>query len=137
MWSCSSVRSEQTPYKGQVVGSTPTRTTKKRLPKPFKPLKVPRPPRPPKPPYDWHAPRGMRSKGGRLEKATALMKKSKGNREICRLTGMSKNTVAKLRRVMEEQKGGPFLCGCGRVATHQGVCSYKRQDANSRQSPSP
>jgi len=83
------------------------------------------------PPYDWHAPRGMRSKGGRLEKATALMKESKGNGEICRMTGMNKATVAKLRRILEVQNGGPFLCGCGRVVTHQGACSYKRQKKRS------
>jgi hypothetical protein len=67
----------------------------------------------------------MRSKGGRLEKATAFIKEGKGNRETCRLTGMSSNTAAKLRKVLEEQNGKPFLCHCGQPATHQGWCSYR------------
>ena len=131
--SCSSVRSEQVPYKRQVVGSTPTRTTKEPVPKVPKPPRPPNPPKPPKPPYDWHAPRGMRSKGGRLEKATGLMKEGCGNQETCRLTGMSKNTAAKLRRVLEVQNGGPFLCGCGKSATHPGWCSYRFAKSPKRQ----
>jgi hypothetical protein len=75
-----------------------------------------------KPPYDWHAPRPMVSKGGRLEKATAFIKEGKPNGEILRLTGMSKNTSAKLRRFLEKQNGGPFFCSCGRPATHKGMC---------------
>jgi hypothetical protein len=75
------------------------------------------------PPFDWQAPRPMRSKGGRLEKATAFMKEGKANREIWRLTGMSKNTTAKLREILEKQNGGPFLCSCGRPATHREGCS--------------
>lgn len=107
-----------------VVGSMPTRTTK---------VPVPKPPRPPKPPCDWHASRGMYSKGGRLEKATALMKEGKGNREICRLTGMSKNTAAKLRKVIEAENGGPFLCSCGKQATHNGWCSHRFAKSPKRQ----
>lgn len=128
--SCSSVRSEHTPYKREVVGSIPTGTTKVSVPKP---PKLPHPPKPPKPPYDWHAPRGMRSKGGRLEKATALMKEGLGNREIHRMTGMSKTTAAKLRRILEEQGGGPFLCECGKPATHCGWCSYRIMKSPKRQ----
>lgn len=178
--SCSSVRLEHTPYKGEVAGSSPAGTTTvsnrnmgksaamevmadefmRRNPgakmarvsiangqeqvhvteaggelrkdtdgiyraKPPNPPKVPRPPKPPKPPYDWHAPRPMRSKGGRLEKATASIKEGRGNRETCRLTGTSKNTVAKLRLILEEQNGGPFLCSCGRPAIHQGMCEQR------------
>ena len=93
----------------------------------------PKPPRPPNPPYDWHAPRGMRSKGGRLEKATVLMKEGKGNREISRLTGMNKTTAAKLRRVLEGQGGGPFFCACGKPATHQGWCPYRFVKSPKRQ----
>jgi len=78
-----------------------------------------------KPPYDRHAPRPMRSKAGRLGHATVCIKNGKGNRETNRLTGMSKNTVAKLRRILEEQNGGPFLCSCGRPAVHKGMCSYR------------
>ena len=75
--------------------------------------------------YDWHAPRPMRSKGGRFEQATVCIKEGRGNRETCRLAGMSKNTVAKLRAVLEQQNDGPFLCVCGKPATHQGWCSYR------------
>lgn len=83
-----------------------------------------KPPKEPKPPFDWHAPRGMRSKGGRLEQATAYIKEGRGNRETCRLTGMSKNTAAKLRKILELENGGPFFCGCGRPAVHQGSCLW-------------
>jgi hypothetical protein len=117
------------------VGGAVARTTKKppkssRLPKPPRPLKVPKPP---KPKYDWHAPRGMRSKGGCLEKATVCIKEGRGNRETCRLTGMSKNTAAKLRGILEKQNGGSFLCHCGRPATHQGWCSYRIEHSPNRQ----
>ena len=78
-----------------------------------------------KPPYDWHGPRPMRSKAGRLGHATVCIKEGKGNRETCRLTSMSKNTVAKLRGILEKQNGGPFLCSCGRPAIHKGPCSCK------------
>ena len=127
--SCSSVRVEQTPYKRQVVGSSPTRTTinPSKIPKPVKTPKIPKPPKPIKPPFDWHAPRGMRSKGGRLEAATELLKEGRSVRDIYKATGMSKGTVAKLRKVLEEQNGGPFLCGCGEPAIHQGNCSYRRE----------
>jgi hypothetical protein len=78
-----------------------------------------------KPPYDWHAPRPMRSKSGRLAHATVCIKNGKGNRETCRLTGMSMNTAAKLRRVLEEENGGAFLCSCGRPAVHKGMCAFR------------
>lgn len=138
--SCSAVVAAHTPYKREVVGSMPTRTTNllkvpevPRVPKVSKPPKPPKHPKPPKPPYDWHAPRGMRSKGGRLEKATALMKEGKGNREVSRLTGMSKTTAAKLRKVLETENGGPFLCPCGKPATHPGWCSYRFAKSPRRQ----
>lgn len=67
----------------------------------------------------------MRSKDGRLEKATACIKEGRGNLETCRLTGMNKNTAAKLRKVLELENGGPFLCGCGRPAVHQGSCRWR------------
>lgn len=98
--------------------------------RPQKPIRVPRPP---KPPYDWHTPRGMRSKDGCLEAATTLMKEGKGNLEICRLTGMSKTTAAKLRGGLEKQNGGPFLCECGKPATHPGWCSYRFAKSQRRQ----
>ena len=104
-----------------------------RPPKVLKPPKLPKPPKVPKPPYDWHAPRGMRSKGGRLEKATALIKEGKSNREICRLTGMSTNTVAKLRKILEAENGGPFLCVCGKLVTHKGWCPYRFAKSPKRQ----
>jgi hypothetical protein len=86
-----------------------------------------------KPKFDWHGPRPMRSKDGRLEQATTLMKEGKANREIYRLTGMSITTGAKLRRILEEQNGGPFLCPCGKPATHQTWCSYRFSNSLKRQ----
>lgn len=79
-----------------------------------------------KPPYDWNAPRPMRSKAGRLGHATICIKNGKGNRETHRLTGMHTHTVAKLRKVLEEENGGPFLCSCGRPVVHKGMCSYRK-----------
>lgn len=96
-------------------------------PCPPKTAKAPRVPKPPKPPFDWHAPRGMRSKGGRLEAATELLKEGRSVRYIYKATGMSKNTVTKLRKVLEEQNGRPILCGCGEPAVHHGACYYRRE----------
>lgn len=75
-------------------------------------------PNPPKPP----SPGGMYSKGGRLEWATTCIKEGRGNRETCRLTGMSTTTAAKLRKVLEAENGAPFLCECGQPAVHRGSC---------------
>ena len=61
------------------------------------------------------------------------MKEGKGNLEISRLTGMSKTTAAKLRQVLEGQNGGPFLCACGKPATHSGRCSYRFAKSPKRQ----
>lgn len=66
--------------------------------------------------------RGMYLKNGRLEWAGRLMMAKKGNREIARMTGMSRNTVIKLRKTLEAIAGAPMLCACGRAATHQGWC---------------
>ena len=149
--SCSSVVAEHSPYKGKVAGSMPARATNlpKTCPNhPGRPtLKYYREclecvnertaksarareekrqakeqTKALKPPYDWHAPRPMRSKAGRLGHATVCIKNGKGNRETHRLTGMHTHTVAKLRKVLEEQNGGPFLCACGRPAVHKGRC---------------
>jgi len=107
-------------------------------PNPPKPPKVPKPPKPPKPPKapkPPHAPRPpnpphaspMYSKGGRIEQATVCIKEGKGNQETFNLTGMSHKTVAKLRRILEEENGAPFLCMCGRPASHQGVCLARKK----------
>ena len=56
-----------------------------------------------------------------------LLKEGRSVQDIYKATGMSKGTVAKLRKVLEEQNGGPFLCGCGEPAIHQGNCSYRRE----------
>jgi len=88
--------------------------------KPFVPfVPVPPPPKPPKPP------KPMNSKGGRLEQATVCLKEGMGNQKTHELTGMDLRTVAKLRRILEEENGGPFLCMCGRPAVHRGVCDAR------------
>lgn len=118
---------------GYLPGASPVEKKINYLPKPPNLPKAPKVPKAPKPPFDWHAPRGMRSKSGRLEKATVLMKEGKTNQEVCRQTGMSKSTAAKLRGVLEEKNGGPFLCACGKPATHQGWCSYRIAKSPGRQ----
>ena len=90
---------------------------------------------PPKTLFREYSPRGMFSKGGRLEKATVLLKEGLGNRETHRMTGMALNTVAKLRKALESRNGSPFLCPCGKLAVHQGMCCYRRNRAKNTPIP--
>jgi hypothetical protein len=55
---------------------------------------------PPKAPQnDWSLPKGMRLKGEQLEKVIIYIQAGKGIRETVRLTGISRNTVRKLRKI--------------------------------------
>ncbi len=96
---------------------------KHKLPPKAKPIPKP----PPKTLFRDLLLRGMYPKGGRIKKAIQLMNQGRGNLEICRMSSTSKSPVAKLRRVLETQNGKPFLCPCGKPATHPGWCQVRIQ----------
>jgi hypothetical protein len=50
-----------------------------------------------------------------------------GNRESARFSGASRGLVKRLRKALEVQinEGAPFVCPCGRAATHRGTCTVR------------
>ena len=76
---------------------------------------------------------GMYPRGGVLDRAGQLLAAGGTNREVVRRTGMHSTTVAKLRHVLEAERGAPFLCACGRAATHMGWCRPRFAQSECRQ----
>jgi transposase-like protein len=48
------------------------------------------------------------------------------NSAISRETGAHKNTVRKMRKLLEEARGVEFLCKCGQRADHRDLCEFRR-----------
>lgn len=92
-----------------------------------KPKPIPKPKPSPKSLFRDLLPRGMYPKDGRVKQAEKLIVQGKGNREIHQITGMHTVTVTKLRKILETKRGKPFLCPCGKLATHQGWCPIRIQ----------
>lgn len=69
--------------------------------------------------------RGPYAKGGQFDWCKKLLAEGRCNREIARVTGAAKNTVAKYRRYCEKVNGVAFVCPCGKPAIHQGWCSIR------------
>jgi RNA polymerase sigma factor (sigma-70 family) len=87
----------------------------------------------PKPAFDWHAPRGSYDRGGKLDSVRALIDGGMGNRAIFRATGVTTNTVRRIRIAWEKETGRVALCACGRPAIHQGWCSVRYGESPYRQ----
>jgi len=66
-------------------------------------------------------------------KVEELISKGKGNRLIERETGVSKNTVKKIRQDIITETGNEPLCKCGQPATHKGWCSERFKKSPKRQ----
>lgn len=77
--------------------------------------------------------RGMYGKNGKLQRMGELIVSGKSIREVSRMVGVSKNTVIKLRKVLEIIAGKEFLCECGRPVRHQGWCAHRFSKSDSRQ----
>lgn len=69
--------------------------------------------------------RGMYGRAGILERVGNLIACGRSNGECERLAGVTGYVVKKLRHVLETERGEPFKCQCGQVATHQGWCSWR------------
>jgi transposase-like protein len=68
-------------------------------------------------------PRGMYARGKKLETLIALLADGKSNSQIERETRTGTKVVAKLRNVLETHAGKPFLCPCGKPASHTNYCA--------------
>lgn len=79
----------------------------------------------------------MYAKAGQLDRLSMALSSGKSLRASAREVGCSKLTAKKLyRELIAERKRqglGPFLCECGRVATHRGWCSVRYQGSPERQ----
>jgi hypothetical protein len=67
-----------------------------------------------------------------IEICTLLME-GRSIRETARITGKSKNTIKRYKRIFEEQ-GEKFRCKCGLLSSHQGWCSHRYNNSIARQS---
>jgi hypothetical protein len=78
-------------------------------------------------------PRGMFGKRGQLEKMGLMIVQGWSSHRIVREVGGSKNTVLKLRRVLEILTGKEFMCPCGKPVRHQGFCAWRIEQSPARQ----
>lgn len=65
-----------------------------------------------------------------------MIEAGKTIREVVRATGVSKNTIGKIRRVVlfqMEAEGKPILCPCGQPTGHRAWCSYRFKNSPRRQ----
>src|SRR5690348_2377134 len=72
-------------------------------------------------------------RGTFLMEITRHLLESHANREVSRKTGAHKDTVAKVRKLLESFIGVEIPCACGRVATHRGWCPVRYQQSTKRQ----
>lgn len=77
--------------------------------------------------------RGMYLRDGLLDRAKECLLTGKGNRNVARLMGMKPQTVARLRKAVEIERGATILCACGRPATHRGWCRVRYAASPARQ----
>jgi hypothetical protein len=54
------------------------------------------------------------------------LEQGKSNLEISRETGTHRQTIAKMRELLEKARGVEFLCRCGQPATHLALCEFRR-----------
>ena len=71
---------------------------------------------------------GIYDKNGNAQKIMELIESGHGTREISRITGASRNTVIRYRKIFIDQIGLiPAPCPCGRPAAHPGWCWWRTE----------
>lgn len=68
----------------------------------------------------------MHVRSGRLAAAADMLSAGHAIREAARATGVSTQTLCKLRRILAEAGSVPTSCPCGRPALHRGMCAVRR-----------
>lgn len=76
--------------------------------------------------------RGIYGRHGKAQKAFILLAQGRSSRAVTRETGVAKNTVKRIKDILEAISG-KISCPCGGPSGHRGWCSIRFKESPARQ----